>query len=487
MIDQLAGFIAELRAAGVPVSMTEHLDAARAITEIPMGQRSWFKAALSSTLVKDQEHQDVFDAAFEVYFTAPHDGLGGDGDGDGEDGDLPDQNQQGQSDINADGNAGGQGKGEGKGNGGGNQLSAEELAELLYKALNSNRADADATIARESVSRYAGMEPGRAVGGTYYLYRTLRNLDIEAVVERLKAERTAEGNLTGLEERIVADELKGRSLRIRKAIEREIRERLVRDRGAEALAKSVRKPLPEDIDVMHAGRDEMATLQRALYPLSRKLAARLQRKRRQGRKGPLDLRRTVRSSLSSGGVPIDPVFKPPRPAKPEMVVIADISGSVASFARFTLLLVYALSSQFSKVRSFVFIDNIDEVTEMFERAVDPSEAVHRINTEADVVHLDGHSDYGRTLREFVAGWGDDLTTRTTVLILGDARNNYHEAHTEALAHIAAKARRVFWLNPEPRQYWNSGDSVIGKYEPHCEAVVEVRSIRQLEAFVGELV
>ena len=137
----------------------------------------------------------------------------------------------------------------------------------------------------------------------------------------------------------MADEYRARIERLRRAVEAEIRRRLVMDRGAEALARSVRKPLPEDIDVMHATREELAPLHRALHPLSRKLAVRLARKRRHGRKGPLDFRATVRRSLSTGGVPVEPRFRHPRPAKPEIFVVADISGSVASFARFTLQLV----------------------------------------------------------------------------------------------------------------------------------------------------
>ena len=172
------------------------------------------------------------------------------------------------------------------------------------------------------------------------------------------------------------------------------------DRGAEAMAKTLRKPLPEDVEFMHASRDEMQSLRKALYPLTRKLAARLARKRRHGRKGPLDFRNTVRHSLSYGGVPAEPKFKYPRPAKPELMVVADISGSVAAFARFTLMLVYAIQNQFSKVRSFVFIDGIDEVTDYFRATEDIQEAIHRVNTEADVVWVDGHSDYGHAFEVF---------------------------------------------------------------------------------------
>jgi uncharacterized protein with von Willebrand factor type A (vWA) domain len=200
----------------------------------------------------------------------------------------------------------------------------------------------------------------------------------------------------------------------------------------------------------------------------------------------VDLRHTVRRSLSTGGVPIDLRFKPPHPAKPEIFVIADISGSVASFARFTLHLVHAISSQFSKVRSFVFVDGLDEVTRLFEGVDDPAQAVARINAEADVIAFDGHSDYGRALVSFHERFAKDVTRRSTILILGDARNNYHQAHAEVIADLHYRAKAVYWLNPEPTAYWNSGDSIVNQYAPYCERVIECRTLRQLEAFVGEL-
>ncbi len=344
-------------------------------------------------------------------------------------------------------------------------------------------------VARAAVDRYAGMEPGRPVGGTYYLYRTLRNLYLDGMLKKLMEQAKAGavgGELTDLEERLAVDEYQARIERFRQAVETEIRRRLVEDRGAEALAKSVRKPLPEDIDVMHATREELAMLQRVLQPLSRKLAVRLTRKRRHGHKGPLDFRATVRRSLSTGGVPIEPRFRHPRPSKPEIFVIADISGSVASFARFTLHLVYAISAQFSKVRSFVFVDGIDEVTRFFEGVIDPADAVARINEEADVIWVDGHSDYGHALSEFHRRWGDQVTSRSSVLLLGDARNNYHDSQSWVIEDLQRRARHVYWLNPEPRDYWGSGDSIVGEYAAHCDAVVECRTLRQLEHFVGNL-
>ena len=370
--------------------------------------------------------------------------------------------------------------------GGGQSMSANELSALLLRALRNGDRGLAGAVARYAVDRYGAIEPGRPVGGTYYLYRTLRHLELDAVLDRLLEEDRHERQLTALEERLAADEYRARIAVLRRAVEAEIRRRLVQDRGAEALARSVRRKVPEDLDVMHASREELEALRRTLHPLSRKLAVRLGRKRRHQRRGPLDFRATLRRSLSTGGVPVEPRFRHPRPSKPEIFVIADVSGSVASFARFTLQLVHALSTQFSKVRSFVFVDGIDEVTDLFERTDDPTRALERVITEADVVWVDGHSDYGHALREFDRRWGSDVTSRSTVLVLGDGRNNYHESGAWVLAQLHHQARHVYWLNPEPRQYWGSGDSIVDEFAVHCDAVVECRTLRQLERFVGEL-
>ncbi len=489
MLDLLSDFVTELRKAGLPVSLTEHLDAAEAMHHVPLEDREGLKYALAGTLVKSSSHWRAFETAFEVFF-AVRSGHGAAGDL-GEDGDESEEGDSDQEGAAGSGSGGQRGKGRSwNGAGGGEGMTPEELAEMLFKSLMSADPALMNAVARNAVDRYAGMEPGRPVGGTYYLYRTLRNLDLDAVLQKLmgQARGSASGGegLTDLEERLAADEYKARIEKFRRAVETEIRRRLVEDRGAEALARSVRKPLPEDIDVMHATREELAVLHRVLQPLSRKMAVRLARKRRHGRKGPLDFRATMRRSLSTGGVPIEPRYRHPRPAKPEIFVIADISGSVASFARFTLHLVYAISSQFSKVRAFVFIDGIDEVTRFFEGVVDPAEAVARINLEADVIWVDGHSDYGHAFSEFHRRWGDEVNSRSSVLFLGDARNNYHASQSWVVEDLQARARRVYWLNPEPRDYWGSGDSIVGEYAAHCDDVVECRTLRQLEHFVGNL-
>ncbi len=477
MLDLLSGFIVELRQAGLPVSVTENLDAMQAVKHIPLEDREAFKYALGATLIKSNAHWRAFETVFEVYFSlrgkeyAVGDKDDADAAGDGE----QDPNQ-------ADGQ-------QGSGGGGGDALSPEELAAMLYKALLDGDDAMLRALARQAVKRFAGMEPGRPVGGTYYLYRTLRNLDLDSVLDQLmqQARTDSPEPLSPLEERLEHDEYEHRIDQLKKEVEAEIRRRLVADRGVEAMAKTLRKPLPEDVDFMHASREEMASLRKAIYPLTRKLAVRLARKRRHGRKGPLDFRATMRTSLSYGGVPADPKFKYPRPTKPEIFVIADISGSVASFARFTLHLVYAISNQFSKVRAFVFIDGIDEVTRFFEGTDDIGDAVHRVNTEADVVWVDGHSDYGHAFEAFYQQWGNEIGPKTTVIILGDARNNYHASQAWVIKEIRKKARHTFWLNPEPRAYWNTGDSIVGEYAAHCDGTFECRNLRQLEKFVDHLV
>ncbi|MDQ3570536.1 MAG: VWA domain-containing protein [Actinomycetota bacterium] len=450
MFDMLSRFIVELRAAGLPVSLTEDIDAMEAVRHVPLEDRQAFKHALGATLVKSHSHRKAFDAIFDVYFSPHHFGP------------RPATDDP------------------------------EELEQCLERAfVVDDDAAMEAVIraaAAHAVTRFAGMEEGRPVGARYYLHRTLRHLDLDGRVARLlgSSRHLSGDGLSELEERLLADEHRVRVERLRSEVEGEIRRRLVADRGPEALARTMRVPLPEDVDFMHASAEDLAALRRALHPLTRKLAARLGRRRRHRRRGSLHFRQTVRHSLSYGGVPAELRFRHPHPSKPEILVIADVSGSVASFSRFTLELVHAMSSQFSKVRSFVFVDGIDEVTHFFEDSQDLSEAVRRVNTEADVIWADGHSDYGRALDAFWQRWGGEISARTTVIVLGDARNNYHAAQAWVMAEVAKVARRVYWLNPEPRSYWDTGDSVIDQYAPHCDGTFECRNLKQLARFVDHL-
>jgi uncharacterized protein with von Willebrand factor type A (vWA) domain len=474
LLDVFQGFVHELRTAGLPVSMTENLDAMRAVEYVPLSDRDALKTALAATLVKHAGHYKVFETVFEVYFSMFSPGIDTDAEAGGEGSETADFDQL----RAAMDQAGAMG-----------QLSNRELAEMLLDALMSMDPEQLRFLAGAAVARYAGMEPGRPVGGAYYLYRTLRQLDADGLVDQMMHRAQDEQQIGdgAFDERLAREDFEGRLKVLKELIEAEIRRRLVADRGVEAMARTLRKPLPEDVDFMHASREEMQQLQRAIYPLTRALAARLAQRRRHRHRGTLDFRQTIRHSMAYGGIPAEPKFKRPRPSKPEIMVVADISGSVASFARFTLQFVYAMQSEFSKVRSWVFIDGIDEVTPFFDESDDLVEAIHRVNTEADVVWVDGHSDYGHAFEVWHERHIREVTKKTSIILLGDARNNYHASQSWVLDQMRKRARRLFWLDPEPRGYWDTGDSIISDYAPYCDGVYECRNLRQLQKFVADVV
>lgn len=474
MLDVLQGFVHELRTAGLPVSMTENLDAMRAVEYVPLEDRDAFKAALSSTLVKHVGHTRVFDTVFEVYFSMFSPGVIPEGE--------PELDPDARADFERLRAAMEQGGAMG-------QVSNEELARMLLDAMMRMDQSEMRMLAAAAVARFAGMEPGRPVGGAYYLYRTLRQLDADGLVGKMMQRAQDEQQIGegAFDDRLAREEFEGRLKVLKEMIEAEIRRRLVADRGVEAMARTLRKPLPEDVDFMHASRDEMQQLQKAIYPLTRALAARLAQRRRHRRRGHLDFRQTVRHSMQYGGVPVEPKFKRPRPSKPEIMVVADISGSVASFARFTLQFVYAMQSEFSKVRSWVFIDGVDEVTRFFDEAQELGEAIHRVNTEADVVWVDGHSDYGHAFEVWHERHIREVTKKSSIILLGDARNNYHASQAWTLGEMRKHARKLYWLDPEPRGYWDTGDSIVSEYAPYCDGVYEVRNLRQLQKFVADVV
>ena len=440
---------------GLPVSMTEHVDAARALTVIDLGDRALLHQTLRAVLVKNGEHLGPFDRVFSLYFSPRSY-------------DLPVDDEIEVAPTTLTPAPPGP--------------SAGELDEALMEALESGAAGAMQSSAAMAVDRYAGIEKGRPVGASYYLYRTLRHLAMEEVEQELAARRRGD-DASALEERLAADYAAEAVATFRDLVEDEIIARLVDERGLDAMAVATREALPEDVDVMLANRESLAAIEAVVAPLGRKLAARLAQKRRRRRRGPVDMRRTMRESLSTGGVPLDIRFRPPRPTKPEIVVLADMSGSVALFARFTLLLMHALSSEFAKVRTFVFVDGIDEVTHFFEGEPNPAVAADRIANEAAMVAADGHSDYGRVFRAFEERYPDAVHYRATLLVLGDARSNYHPPEPASFATTARRARRVYWLNPEPEAYWRSGDSVLDAYADSCDEVRECRTLRQLEHFV----
>jgi uncharacterized protein with von Willebrand factor type A (vWA) domain len=194
----------------------------------------------------------------------------------------------------------------------------------------------------------------------------------------------------------------------------------------------------------------------------------------------------MRASLETGGVPLRLRYRSRRPRRPELYVLCDVSTSVTSASVFFLSVLHALHDSFRKLRSFVFVERISEVSDLFERERSFAAVSHAIATDAGVADVSGYTDYGRVWLEFLNEVLDDLDPRSTVIVLGDARTNGREPHAKAFGHISEHAGRTFWLNPEPKLYWNYGDSVMRAYEPYCDGVFECWTTKQLEGFVNAL-
>lgn len=264
-----------------------------------------------------------------------------------------------------------------------------------------------------------------------------------------------------------------------------VRRALVADRGAQAVRETMRVELPEDMDIVTASATEQRAMAAAIGPLAQRLTyvlARLAVRRRR----TLSIRRTMQRAMGTGGVPFRLVTEPARPPRPEIVVLADMSGSVAAFSRFTLDLLVALDSRLNRLRVFSFVDGVADITEMVREARAAGRRLSAREAARDAVRWSGSSDYGFVMREFAREHAPRLTRRSVVLVVGDARSNYGNPRVEAFAEICERAGRVYWLNPEPRRFWNEGDSVIGRYAPLCAQVKECRTLRQIAEFVESL-
>ncbi|WP_205576461.1 VWA domain-containing protein, partial [Streptomyces europaeiscabiei] len=287
----------------------------------------------------------------------------------------------------------------------------------------------------------------------------------------------------GFTDRLDADEIRRRIEDFRNRVRTEARRRVAERRGAEMIAERGIAPSADQVDFLIASREQLVELRRTVQPLARKLATRLAARRRRAARGRIDIRRTLRRSLSTGGVPLRPAYRRHRPARPEIVLLCDVSGSVAGFANFTMLLVQAMREQFSKVRVYAFVNRVDEVTRLVTNGeADPAELGRRIATEAAVSGWHGSSDYGAALGEFAERHLDAVGPRTSVIVLGDARTNGFDPNTAALRRVVARARRVHWLNPESPGQWGTGDSAAHVYAE----IVDMHACRNARR-LGELV
>ena len=250
-----------------------------------------------------------------------------------------------------------------------------------------------------------------------------------------------------LERRLAGLEQEERLEDLRAEIAAQLRERLADLRGPEASLHQLRESVL-DVDFLRAGPAELAAMRAVVRPLARRLAASARRRRRVHNSGKLDVRKTMRRAIATGGVPIDPAWRRRHRPRPRLVVLCDVSGSVAEFAKFTLSLLHALHAELPRLRSFVFTDGPAEVTDLVESSPGVIDT-RLLMSRPGVVSGDGHSDYGAVLRHFLDEHGGELSRDTVIIICGDARANYRPARADLLRTLHGRVRAIHWLNPEP--------------------------------------
>lgn len=462
LVDRHVAFLAALREAGVGVSLAEGLDAVGALLAVDLADRGELRTAYAATVVKRHAERPVFDALFDLWFP-PALGAGVVSE---DQGSNPASHSREHVELSG-----------GRGSSPEVQALRQELADLIAAGDDVGLVQ----LARGAVGQF-GELPSTGGSSRWSAAAVLDELTPRTLLAGLLNSADPEDELAAT---VTRQSYASRIARFEGMVNADVRRRIAEVRGPDDTARITVRPTVERLDFLSAGQADLVALRREIYPLSRRLATRISMRHRRGRRGPLDFRRTIRSSLSTGGVPLSTRHKPRRPHKPELVILCDLSSSVANFARFALLLVYALREQFTKVRAFAFVDTVEEITEAFAGSDDPADALTRMASTSRVRLGGGGTNYGRVFTEFAERYADAVTPKTALLVLGDARANYLDPADDRLAAVAAKARRAYWLNPEPRANWNTGDSAAQVYAARVE-MHECRNLRQLEQFIESL-
>jgi uncharacterized protein with von Willebrand factor type A (vWA) domain len=452
-----------LRREGVAVGTSELLDGFAALGEVGWQDPGVFREALAATLAKSPEDRRVFDLVFDRFLfraaeeQAMHLGV-----------------REGEGDAGDDAAAGGRPDGdEAQEGGAAEQLDLEALREAVEAAIRAGDESAMRDLARLAIAAFARHGQGSGVLGVD-VQRIRRGLGLRTEPHTtLRPPEPADGPPS-----LTRDQVRRFEELLRRELERSA---IQRD---QQLPPS--RPLNELDRALPSGPlQDLAAVHRVVAQLKRRLATQGHETRGHRRHAHVDVRRTMRASLQTGGVPVELKFRPRRPRRPEIYVLCDVSTSVTSASVFFLSVLHALHDAFRKMRSFVFVERISEVTDVFARERNFKAVSEAISKDAGVADVSGYTDYGRVWREFLELVDEDLHPRATVIVLGDARTNGRDPRADLFAGVAARAGRTFWLNPEPRLYWNYGDSVIAAYERYCEAY-ECWTTKQLEDFVKAL-
>jgi len=436
---RVAEFCSELRAEGIAVGTAEILDAYAAMGEVPWRKRDDFREALAATLAKSPEDRRLFELVFDRFFFRASEAEA----------------------INRDLH-----DAEGERFEGGERLDLDELTAAIREAIAEGDEDAMRDLARLAVAAFGRRGEGSGVVGVD-VQRIRRSLGLQPGQSRPEGEPA---------ETLDRERIRQFEAHLRRELQQALIERTEKLPPARPLA-DLDRALPTNPS------QDLASVHRAVTQLKRRLATlgQEQRGRRRGR--VVDVRRTMRASLETGGVPLRLSYRPKRPKRPEIYVLCDVSTSVTSSSVFFLSVLHALHDSFRKLRSFVFIERISEVTDVFEQERDFRKLSERISRDGGVADVSGYTDYGRVWLEFLTEISDDLDPRSTVIVLGDARTNGRDPHAAAFAELCERAGRIFWLNPEPKLYWNYGDSVMAAYQPFLDAAFECWTTKHLEDFV----
>lgn len=468
-----------LRHHGVSVGTSEIADAAAAARVLGVEDRERLRAGTAAAMMRRSSDRDLFDQLFDIHFPA----AVGQRTGEGE---APDPTDTA-----------------------GARERAAALRDELVDALARGDDEALDRLASRALSELGRLANESTTGG-YSAHQTIARLAPQtAIAAALQRARDA-GDVTGgsgegsggsgsgsggfgeggsgseqFSHRFDRDEIRGRVGHFRRKVETEAARRNAELRGRDRISRyGVRDPL-ERKDFLLTGTTEAAELQAAIAPLSRKLAAKLAARQRRHSRGAIDIRRTLRAAMSTGGVPVRPAYKRRHRSRADIVLLCDMSGSVAGFSRFTMMLLQSLAGVFRRVRFIGFVNTCDDITDLVRESRVGEDIRERVSREATMTRWHGSSDYGAAFEDAVEHHIDAIGPRSTLMVLGDARTNGTEPRVEALRLLVSRAKHAVWLNPEPAGQWDTGDSVAGRYAEVID-MHEVRNIDQLRQFVSRL-
>ena len=458
--DMILRLLRVARGAGVRISVSESLDAFHSANVIGFEDRQALKDALSLTIAKTVEDKQIFEQCFETYFRRENTALGGKIAEAARAADMP----QGECAAQGEGEA----QGLAQGTGGEAQGAASNLGQML---LDNDLAGLAAAMERAA----------EAAGATNITLFTQTNLYARRILDRmglpeLEREITrlrAEGNA----------ELADRLARARAVLGEQARTYMERQLTlfATGTTREIREGALRQVNLSQLDRRDIERMRQLIREMAKKLAERYSRKRYRDRKGVLDTRRTIRRNMAFDAIPFRTVWKRERIDKPRVMVLCDVSGSVASVARFLLMFLYSLNDVLADLRGFAFSSHLVEVSDILSRE-NSDDAVTKI---LEAVGF-GSTNYGKSLEDFSGLALNKINRQTTLIILGDARGNRNEARVDLMNGIFTRAGRVIWLNPEPQPLWGTGDSDMYRYAPFCHQMVTCNTIAQLERVVEEL-